>query len=550
MPGDPGTSGEVLTAEVIAAIEQRLKHLGSPTVTPAEVGWGLRKCMPAAVVISHLLSAQVAAHNTKKSCYIRLLDYVFDVTAFLKRHPGGELLLLQQAGDKDRAKIFASVHSPKAAKMLPDLLVGTISGGGARGTASMVLPSATEPSGSLKTLARQDSQGSVFSESCSNLEAQEALEVFETEVKTRQAESLGANAEANGELQSTQEGAAHCEEVKLKFREEAEIETRRHVTSKIAESGHDTGTGQGEIHSPATSEYPKGVPFEPEATAESIDPTRSSATRTMQAPAGGTLDAKTVSPKAAHTAAGAESKCPFAAILKAAGHDMTGMSMPANHKSAHRSPAGSPLGASSGAAEFFKEKAPWRGFGVMQELQAVPETRPMIVASDGEGETEIELESGGLSSLRGSMERQRSLGDVRICSPAGSSQSMLQYAGSSKEKLRGSHKEVFKFSLHEAASQSSRHSESSRHSASTATKGTGSKHSGKGRANARKRRQRVARSKGNNVDQDEWNRRVITIKDFWENLFKKVSMTRLGTSLLDTVETDETLEPLFRCISA
>ena len=39
MPGDPGA---VLTATVIEAIEQRLKHLGSPTVTPAEVCWGLR----------------------------------------------------------------------------------------------------------------------------------------------------------------------------------------------------------------------------------------------------------------------------------------------------------------------------------------------------------------------------------------------------------------------------------------------------------------------------------------------------------------------------
>jgi hypothetical protein len=487
-------------------------------------------------------------------------------TKILTQQARWQLLLLQQAGDKDRAKIFASVHSPKAAEMLPNLLVGTISVGGASGTASMVLPRTTEPSGSLKTLARQDSQGSVCSESCSNQEALEALEVFETEVKSRLAENLGANAEANGELQddgqSTQERAAHCEEVQVKFREEAERETRRHVTSKIADSGHGTGTGQGETHSAATIEHPKGVPFEPEATAESIDPTRSSATRTMQAPAGGTLDAKTVSPKAAHTAEGSESKCPFAAILKAAGHDIAGMSMPANHKSAHvRSPKGSPLDPSS-PTEFFKEKTPWRDFSVMQELQAVPETRPMVVDSDGEGETELELESGGLSPLRGSS--QRSLGNVRRCSPAGSSQSMLQYAGSSKSMLqyagssksmlqyagssKSSHKEVFKFSLHEAASQSSRHSSAT--SKGTGSKVSGSKHSGRGRAGARKRRQRVARAKGNKVDMDEWNRRVVTIKDFWNNLFKTVSMTQLGTSLLDTVETDDTLEPLFRCISA
>ncbi len=557
MASDPGTFEGVLTAQVIAAIEQRLKHLGSPTVTPAEVCWGLCKYMPAAFVSSRILSVQVSANKTKASCYIRLLDYVFDVTTFLKRHPGGELLLLQQAGDKDRAKIFASVHSPKAAEMLPELLVGTISAGVARGTASMVLPRTTEPSSSLKTLARQDSQGSVLGESCSNMEALDALEVFETEVKTRLAESLGANAAANAELQddgqSTQEGAAHCEEVKVKCREEAERETRRNVTSKIAQSGHGTGTGQGEIHSAAAIEYPKGVPFEPEATAESIDPTRSSATRTMQAPAGGTLDAKTVSRKAGHTAEGSESKCPFAAILKAAGHDITGMSMPANHQSAHvRSPKGSPLDPSS-PTEFFKEKTPWRDFGVMQELQAVPETRPMVVDSCGEGETELELESGGLSPLRGSTS-QRSLGNFRRCSPAGSSQSMLQYAGSSKSMLqyagssKSSHKEVFKFSLHEAASQSSRHSSTT--SKGTGSKGTGSKHSGGGRAGARKRRQRVARARGNKVDMDEWNRRVVTIKDFWNNLFKTVSMTRLGTSLLDTVETDDTLEPLFRCISA
>jgi hypothetical protein len=49
---------------------------------------------------------------------------------------------------------------------------------------------------------------------------------------------------------------------------------------------------------------------------------------------------------------------------------------------------------------------------------------------------------------------------------------------------------------------------------------------------------------------DEWNRRVAIIKDFWENLLKDVSLARLGTSLLNTVDTDDTLEPLFRCISA
>ena len=55
----------------------------------------------------HHIWPQVAANTSKKSCYIRLQDYVFDVTSFLTRHPGGELLLLQNAGVKDRAKVWA-----------------------------------------------------------------------------------------------------------------------------------------------------------------------------------------------------------------------------------------------------------------------------------------------------------------------------------------------------------------------------------------------------------------------------------------------------------
>jgi hypothetical protein len=177
----------------------------------------------------------------------------------------------------------------------------------------------------------------------------------------------------------------------------------------------------------------------------------------------------------------------------------------------------------------------------------------MVVASDVELEDDIQLECADLSTLGGTTGWQAGfVGSEESQRPSGGSISRtnatgwLKAAGSSGEKLIAADKHVFKFSLHEAASQSSRHSSTT--SKGTGSKGTGSKHSGGGRAGARKRRQRVARARGNKVDMDEWNRRVVTIKDFWNNLFKTVSMTRLGTSLLDTVETDDTLEPLFRCI--
>jgi hypothetical protein len=190
----------------------------------------------------------------------------------------------------------------------------------------------------------------------------------------------------------------------------------------------------------------------------------------------------------------------------------------------------------------------------MSELQAVPETRPMVVDSDVE-EDEEELQSAKLSTLgrRGSLveseESQRpASGSISRMNTGGWSGAAGSSNGNLSGLQHGSEKQVFKFSMHEAASQSSRNSRTSATSKGTGSK-TGSKQSG-GRATARKRRQRIARAKGNKVDMDEWNRHVVIIKDFWDNLFKGVSMTGLGTSLLDAVETDDTLEPLFRCISA
>ena len=44
----------------------------------------------------------------------------------------------------------------------------------------------------------------------------------------------------------------------------------------------------------------------------------------------------------------------------------------------------------------------------------------------------------------------------------------------------------------------------------------------------------------------EWNQRVGIIKGFWSDLLNETSLTGLGTSLLQRVEQDESLEPLFR----
>ena len=42
--------------------------------------------------------AEVAKHNSQKSCWIVLESNVYDVTTFLSLHPGGAGILLKQAG--------------------------------------------------------------------------------------------------------------------------------------------------------------------------------------------------------------------------------------------------------------------------------------------------------------------------------------------------------------------------------------------------------------------------------------------------------------------
>jgi cytochrome b involved in lipid metabolism len=68
----------------------------------------------------------VESHQDKKSCWIVINDHVYDVTKFLEEHPGGEEVLLEQAG-KDATENFEDVgHSTDARTMMKDYLVGEI----------------------------------------------------------------------------------------------------------------------------------------------------------------------------------------------------------------------------------------------------------------------------------------------------------------------------------------------------------------------------------------------------------------------------------------
>ncbi|ODM88837.1 Cytochrome b5 [Orchesella cincta] len=68
----------------------------------------------------------VEKHTDKKSCWLVIHDNVYDVTKFLEEHPGGEEVLLEQAG-KDATEHFEDVgHSTDARTMMKDYLIGEL----------------------------------------------------------------------------------------------------------------------------------------------------------------------------------------------------------------------------------------------------------------------------------------------------------------------------------------------------------------------------------------------------------------------------------------
>ncbi|RDB19837.1 Cytochrome b5 [Hypsizygus marmoreus] len=68
------------------------------------------------------------AHNTKDSFYILIHSKVYDVTKFIDEHPGGDEVILAEAG-QDATEAFEDVgHSDEARALLPDMLVGDFEG--------------------------------------------------------------------------------------------------------------------------------------------------------------------------------------------------------------------------------------------------------------------------------------------------------------------------------------------------------------------------------------------------------------------------------------
>ncbi|XP_039619265.1 cytochrome b5 [Erpetoichthys calabaricus] len=69
---------------------------------------------------------EVKKHNVSKNTWVIIHDKVYDVTHFLDEHPGGEEVLLEQAGG-DATESFEDVgHSSDAREMLKQHYIGEL----------------------------------------------------------------------------------------------------------------------------------------------------------------------------------------------------------------------------------------------------------------------------------------------------------------------------------------------------------------------------------------------------------------------------------------
>ncbi|XP_013784659.1 cytochrome b5-like [Limulus polyphemus] len=69
---------------------------------------------------------EIAKHNDKKSTWVLIHYNIYDVSKFIEEHPGGEEVLLEQAG-KDASEAFEDVgHSTDARELMKQFKIGEL----------------------------------------------------------------------------------------------------------------------------------------------------------------------------------------------------------------------------------------------------------------------------------------------------------------------------------------------------------------------------------------------------------------------------------------
>lgn len=84
--------------------------------------------MSPSVSTRYISEKEVARHCTKESCWVLVGTRVYDVTSFLRMHPGGEALILRRSGSDISGQLDGPPHrhSENARRWLEQYYMGEI----------------------------------------------------------------------------------------------------------------------------------------------------------------------------------------------------------------------------------------------------------------------------------------------------------------------------------------------------------------------------------------------------------------------------------------
>lgn len=83
-------------------------------------------CHTAESDVKYYTLEEIKAHNMSKDVWLIIHDKVYNITSFLEEHPGGEEVLVEQAG-ADATESFEDVgHSTDAREMLIQYYIGEL----------------------------------------------------------------------------------------------------------------------------------------------------------------------------------------------------------------------------------------------------------------------------------------------------------------------------------------------------------------------------------------------------------------------------------------
>jgi cytochrome b involved in lipid metabolism len=68
---------------------------------------------------------ELQKHNHRDSCWISIDGFVYDVTDWLAKHPGGEIVILNASG-VDVTDLFSAYHPPSTRKLLKTYEIGRL----------------------------------------------------------------------------------------------------------------------------------------------------------------------------------------------------------------------------------------------------------------------------------------------------------------------------------------------------------------------------------------------------------------------------------------